>query len=253
MTLTIRDPERLVLAIDRIHDRWFDVEAIAYDLGTRVVKIPFWNRPTTRPPVNRVTGEPEPFDGFPLVHDADEPRIEDKERIGTYSFNLVAYSNREIVITAEPNLRISCCVRTLHLEFAPDAVDQLVAKLARYPEARVTRTDDSITIEPARDAGFTVELHVEANHYTVYFDGGWHEDFDTSEDALKCVGFGLSSSCRLVVTYRGTVPCRWAVQSALGDEWVTDSVTGLLTFPFWRRPREVFKQNDLVAFRPEEP
>jgi len=28
MTMTIREPERLVLAIDRIHDRWFDVDGI---------------------------------------------------------------------------------------------------------------------------------------------------------------------------------------------------------------------------------
>lgn len=253
MTMSIREPEKLVLANDRIHDRWFDVDAVAYEPATRVAKIPFWSRPTSKPPVNSVTREPERFDGLLLVHDADEPRIEDKERIGMYSLNVVAYSNREVVITAEPNLRIICSVRSLHIEFGPDAVDQLVAKLAKYPEARVTRTDDSISIQPGRDAGFSVELHVDADHYTVYFDGGWHEDFDTSEEALKCVGFGLSSSCRLAVTYRGRFPCRWAVQSRQGGEWITDSVTGLLIFPFWRRPRVVFKQNNLVVFRAEEP
>ena len=253
MTLTIREPERLALAIDRIHDRWFDVDAIAYDPGTRVVKIPFWNKPTSRPPVNRMTGEREPFDSLLVVHDADEPGIEDKERIGTYSFDVIAYSNREIVITAEPNLRISCSVRSLHIEFGPDAVDQLVAKLARYPEANVTRAEDSISIRPPSDTGFTVELHVGAARYTVVFDGGWHEEFDTEEEAINCVGFGLSSSCRLAVTYRGSTPNSWAVQSRQGSDWKTDSVTGLLIFPFWRRPRVVFKQNDLVASGSEEP
>src|SRR6266851_4374010 len=126
MTTSIREPERLVLAIDRIHDRWFDVDAIAYDPATRVVKIPFWSKPTSRPPVNSVTGEPKPFESLLLVHDADEPKIEDKERIGTYSFDVIGYSNREIVITAEPNLRISCSVRSLHIEFGSDAIDQLV-------------------------------------------------------------------------------------------------------------------------------
>jgi hypothetical protein len=253
MTLTIREPERLALAIDRIHDRWFDVDAIAYDPGTRVVKIPFWNKPTSRPLVNRMTGEREPFDSLLVVHDADEPGIEDKERIGTYSFDVIAYFNREIVITAEPNLRISCSVRSLHIEFGPDAVDQLVAKLARYPEANVTRAEDSISIRPPGDTGFTVELHVGAARYTVVFDGGWHEEFDTEEEAINCVGFGLSSSCRLAVTYRGSTPNSWAVQSRQGSDWKTDSVTGLLIFPFWRRPRVVFKQNDLVASGSEEP
>jgi len=94
---------------------------------------------------------------------------------------------------------------------------------------------------------------VGADHYTVYFDGGWHEDFATHEEAINCVGFGLSSSCRLAVTYRGSFACRWAVQSNQGGEWKTDSVTGLLIFPFWRRPRVVYKQNSLVTIGSEEP
>jgi len=131
MTMTIRKPEGLSLAIDRIHDRWFDVDAITYDSGTRVVRIPFWIGPTTKSPLNRATGEAPSFDGLLAIHDADEPRVEDREHIGTYGFNEISYSNRQLVITAEPNLRITCRVRHLRLDFAPDAVDQLVAKLAR--------------------------------------------------------------------------------------------------------------------------
>lgn len=253
MTMTIREPERLVLAIDRIHDRWFDVAAMTYDPGTRVVRIPYWNKPTSKAPVNRATGEPQSFDGLLAIHDANEPRVEDKERIGTYALNLIAYSNRQLVITAEPNLRISCSVSSLQIEFGPDAIDQLIAKLARYPEADVTRGENSISIRPPSDTGFTVDLHLDADHYTVYFDGGWHEEFDTEEEAINCVGFGLSSSCRLAVTYRGSTPCNWAVQSRDGGDWKTDSVTGLLIFPFWRRQRVVFKQNDLVASASQEP
>lgn len=253
MTMTIREPDRLVLAIDRIHDRWFDVDAITYDAGARVLKIPFWNRPTSRPPTSSVTGQPESPDSLLMVHGADKPTIEDSEHVGTYSFDRVDYSNREIVITAEPNLRISCGVRSLLIEFGPDAIDQLVAKLASYPEANVTRADNSISIRPPGDAGFTVELLVGADGYTVFYDDGWHAEFDTEDEAINCVGFGLSSSCRLAVTYRGRTPCHWAVQSRLGAEWKTDSVTGLLIFPFWRRPRLVFKQNDLVVPRSREP
>jgi hypothetical protein len=73
------------------------------------------------------------------------------------------------------------------------------------------------------------------------------------EEALNCVGFGLSSSCRLAVTYRGSTPTSWAVQSRQGSAWKTDSVTGMLIVPFWRRPRVVFKQNDLVASGSEGP
>ncbi len=57
MTMTIREPEKLGLAIDRIHDRWFDVDAITYDPGTRIARIPFWSRPTSKAPLNRAMGE----------------------------------------------------------------------------------------------------------------------------------------------------------------------------------------------------
>lgn len=251
--MTIREPDGLVLAIDRIHDRWFDVDAITYDAGTRILKIPFWNRPTSRPPTNRVTGQPESPDGLLMVHGADKPTIADQEHVGTYSFDRVAYANREIVVTAEPNLRISCGVSSLHIEFGPDAIDQLVAKLAKYPKANVTRADNSISIRPPGRSGFTVELLVGADGYTVSFDSGWHEEFTSEDEAINCVGFGLSSSCRLAVTYRGSIPCRWAVQSRQGVDWKTDSVTGLLIFPFWRRPRVVIKQNDLVESGSGEP
>ncbi|HEY1421779.1 MAG TPA: hypothetical protein VGG90_13855 [Candidatus Dormibacteraeota bacterium] len=253
MSLTIREPQRLVLAIDRIHDRWFDVDAITYDPNARVVRIPYWNKTTSKAPLNPATGDSQSFDSLLSIHDTDKPRVEDKERIGTYAFNVIAYSNGRLVITAEPNLRISCSVRSLHIEFGPDAIDQLVAKLARYPEAEITRAESSISIRPPRNAGFTIDLHVDADHYSVFFDGGWHEEFETEEEALNCVGFGLSSSCRLTVTYRGSTPCRWAVQSREGGDWKTDSVTGLLIFPFWRRPRIAFKQNDLVASASQEP
>ena len=148
MTLTIREPERLVLAIDRIHDRWFDIDAITYDPGTRVVKIPYWHRPTRKAPLNRATGEQQSFDSLLAIHDAGKPRVEDREHIGTYAFKLIAYSHRQVVITAEPNLRISCSVNSLHIEFDPDAIDQLVAKLAGYPKADVRRADSSISIRP---------------------------------------------------------------------------------------------------------
>jgi hypothetical protein len=247
VTMTIREPEKLVVAIDRIHDRWFDVDAITYDPVSRVVKIPFWNRTTSKSPVNRAPGEPQPFDSLLAIHEADEPTVDDKEHIGTYTFNVIAYSDRQVVITADPNVRIGCSVSSLHIEFGPDAIDQLIAKLARYPEADITRSGSSISIRPPDDAGFTVELLVGADGYTVFFDGGWHEQFDTEDEAINCVGFGLSSSCRLAVTYRGSTPCSWAVQSLQGGDWKTDSLTGLLIFPFWRRPRIVFKQNDLTA------
>ena len=228
MTLTIREPERLSLAVDRIHDRWFDVEAIAYDAGTRVLSIPFWSRPTNRAPASRSA---QPFDSLLAIHETDQPRVEDTEHIGTYTFNELDYSNGQVVITAEPNLRISSRVTGLHVEFGPDAIDQLAAKLAKYPAAEVSRAESSISIRPPGDSGFPVDVHADAGHYTVFFDRGWHEEFDTEQDVLNCVGFGLSSSCRLAVTWpwherRITVPSNAGAGRVVIDKYSSSFAVG---------------------------
>lgn len=125
------------------------------------------------------------------------------------------------------------------------AIDKLLGKLAKYPAAKVTRKDRSITIEPQDDVGFRVELVAEQGHCTVFFDG-WHEEFESEEEALDCVGFGLSPACRLAVTYRGPFPYKWSPQHRVDGEWRTESVTGLFLVPFWWRRRVVYKQNHLV-------
>jgi hypothetical protein len=112
--LTIRTPDRLVLAVDRIHDRWFDVGRIKYDPTTRTVSIPFWSEPTSRPPLD-AGRQPPQFDDLLVVHDSDEPRIEDREQIGIYGFNDIKLRGRQMLIRAEPNLRISCAVGSLHV------------------------------------------------------------------------------------------------------------------------------------------
>ncbi len=118
--LTIEARDRLVLAIDRIHDRWFDVDRIKYDSGDRMVSIPFWSRPTRRRPGNQVTGQQEPFDDLLVVHDADRPRIEDREEIGTYTFNDIQVLGDELRIRADPNLRITCAIGSLHITVGED-------------------------------------------------------------------------------------------------------------------------------------
>src|SRR5260370_11975621 len=146
MTLTIRESEEQALEIDRIQDRWFDVDAMTYDPVTRVLRIPFWNRPTSKPPVNPATREPQPFDDLLEIYDAGEPTVEDKEHIGTYTFNVIAYSNRQVVINADPNVRIGCSVSSLHIEFAPHSIAQLLPKLPKYPAAAVTPPQTSISL-----------------------------------------------------------------------------------------------------------
>jgi len=118
--LTIRALDELVAAVDRIHDRWFDVEAITYDSSARAVRIPFWSQPTRRPPINRATGKAEPFDDLLVVHDADESRVQDREQIGTYTFNDILVRSGQLEIRADPNLRILCTIGHLHITVGDD-------------------------------------------------------------------------------------------------------------------------------------
>lgn len=72
---------------------------------------------------------------------------------------------------------------------------------------------------------------------------GWHEQFDTPEQALECFAFGLSDRCRLKVTYRGNFACNWTVEALEDGRWIEDSTTGLLLVSFWRTPRVEYGQN----------
>ena len=115
MTVTVQEPDDLFLVIDETHDRWFDISAITYDRGSRIVEIPFWSSPSWRYPRNHATGKPVPFDNLLTLHDSDEPTVEDRERIGIYSFNEIAFLNQQVVIRADPKLRITCVVRHLYI------------------------------------------------------------------------------------------------------------------------------------------
>jgi hypothetical protein len=113
--------------------------------------------------------------------------------------------------------------------------------------ARMER--NTITVEPRNEDGFTVWLCKEDSTYIVGFDG-WHEHFDSEEDALNCFTFGFSERCRLKVVYRGSFAHRWTLESKTDDGWCEDSTTGLLVFPFWRRPRTVYRTNGRTVVSP---
>src|ERR1700704_254212 len=120
MSLTVREPGELVSAMDRIHDRWFDVDSITYDSSARLIRIPFWSQPTSKAPWDRVKGQLVPFDDLMVIHDAEAPTIEDSEHIGIYMFNDVVVRGNRLIIRAEPNLRISSAVGNLHITLGED-------------------------------------------------------------------------------------------------------------------------------------
>ena len=85
-------------------------------------------------------------------------------------------------------------------------------KLSRCPELRVTSGRYWLRVDRPADDGFPIHLRVHARHFSVHL-GGWSRRFDRDDDAMDCVEFGLSSSCRLLVEYRGSVEVAWTVEA----------------------------------------
>src|SRR5262245_36292620 len=107
---------------------------------------------------------------------------------------------------------------------------------------RYSATADSIEVQPADADGFVVGLHQTSRQCTVSFEG-WHEEFQSETEALNCFAFGLSASCRLRVLYRGESPVSWTVEAFRDGAWSSDSETGLILTPFWRRKHVRYLQN----------
>ena len=131
------------------------------------------------------------------------------------------------------------------LDVPDDPIAEIQARLRKYPQARVEIATDRVIVYPTGPKGFEVGFRIRARRYHVHCSG-WHEEFDTSVEALNCFGFALSSACRLKVTSRGRMAYRWELQYHRDGHWVADSVVGLWFFPFWRPAEVTYLQNDLL-------
>jgi len=125
-------------------------------------------------------------------------------------------------------------------------IDWLKEKLKKRPEISWSETVNSIRIEPTTDDGFPIELSDEGAQIVVSFADGWHENFTDQDEALECVAFGLSDSCRLRVLRRGGTSYNWTVEYEENGNWWPESTTGLLLFPFWRRKEVAYFQNRII-------
>ena len=113
-------------------------------------------------------------------------------------------------------------------------VQEIKARLQKYPMARHESGEAWIRVLPASNDGFIVQLRAGSKKYEVSFDG-WHEDFDREEEALNCFAFGLSSECRLKVWSFARFDYKWTVEHYQDGAWIEDSTVGLLVVPFWKR------------------
>jgi hypothetical protein len=122
------------------------------------------------------------------------------------------------------------------------ALEKIKAKLAKHPHVTAEYQGGSIVVPASSPKGFDVTFVSEHTAYLVSFDG-WHEHFMSEDEAIACFGFGLSSRCRLAITFRGPTPVQWTVESERDGQWTRDSVTGLFFSPFWRAKRIEYRRN----------
>lgn len=124
---------------------------------------------------------------------------------------------------------------------------ELKDRLQKYPDIRFEESETKIEIFPNDEAGFEVALIDDGDQYTVTFDSSWHKTFEVPEEAVDCVGFGLSDRCRLKIVMRGDSPQKWIVEDFDDEIWREANIMGLIFFPFWRRKTIIYRQNNLIT------
>ena len=126
-------------------------------------------------------------------------------------------------------------------------IPEIKRRLDKLTDVRYECDDSSITVFPTDETGFTVTLTENSpDHFTVFFEG-WHEDFTDAEEAMNAFAFGLSDECRLKESRRGSFAYKWTVESLEDGKWQADTTTGLLLFPFWRKPEIRYLQNKVLS------
>lgn len=126
-------------------------------------------------------------------------------------------------------------------------IEEIKHRLSKYPGVRYESDDASITVFPITADGFSVAFTESlSNGYTVYFEG-WHEDFEDPAEALNIFALGLSDESRLREYRRGNTAYKWTLELLEDGEWIGQSTTGLVFFPFWRKLETRYLQNRLLS------
>lgn len=124
-------------------------------------------------------------------------------------------------------------------------IDQLRHTL-REKKIDFEEFDYGVIVRSGSPTGFDVWMEEDGKNSIVFFgSGGWHEHFDNPKEAVNCFLFGLSDKARLRVIERGGKfsSCSLEYVNEQGH-WVSDSTTGSLFTPFWRKKTIKYLQNE---------
>jgi hypothetical protein len=133
-------------------------------------------------------------------------------------------------------------------------IDDILRRIAQYPQAHVEHDLTSVTYFPSDADGFMVRLTVEENTYgelyTVYYNGS-HEEFTDRAGAILGFAFGLSTICRVREYSLSGRPFRWVVDAWIPDrgrweaDWDTVHWSQALAL-LMQRPTVRYLQNRLI-------
>jgi hypothetical protein len=124
-------------------------------------------------------------------------------------------------------------------------IEEVKAKLLKYPNIKYQIGDDYIRVFPVSEGGFEVGLMVLEGEYKVNFEG-WYERFEDKDEALNCLAFGLTTKCRIKEYRRGNIDYKWTLESKENAQWVEQGTVSLIFFPFWRKKEIKYLQNTLI-------
>jgi hypothetical protein len=123
--------------------------------------------------------------------------------------------------------------------------EELLRKLNDCGQVRYEAGADFIRVLPTRPVGFPVKIEwVWGTHFTVFLDG-WHQDFDSYEEAVRCFTLAVSGHYRLKTRSKGGFRFRWTVEYWDGSDWVEDSTSTDLFYPFWKPTSTNYLRNHL--------
>ena len=125
-------------------------------------------------------------------------------------------------------------------------IDEILKQLADYPQVHCVRGEDLVRVLPANPEGFEVVIEqIWDQHYSVSY-GGWHEDFQAWEEALRCFLVGLSSHSRLKVQSKNGSPFKWTVEDWDDPAWRERSTTATFSPKLFTPTVTAYLQNDLL-------
>jgi hypothetical protein len=125
-------------------------------------------------------------------------------------------------------------------------IEEIKAKLSKYPDIRYEEENDYIVVVPSTAEGFEIGLTVVDAEYKVNFEG-WYERFDQEAEALDYFVWGLTNACRLKEYRCGGVAYRWTLETKDKSEWKRVGTVSLFFYPFWKEKEIRYRQNNLIT------